>query len=118
MACAEMDLWNKRFHRWVNNGQRSIRLLNKGRLRHVFDVSDTHSARGHENDSPPYIWQIRSDETLETAELLATSYGVKTEPLTLSHLLQDIAKNMSEDLEKNNFPLYNNSTLNKKILKS
>ena len=85
-ACAEMDLWNKRFHRWVNKGQRSIRLLDgEGRLRHIFDVSDTHPAKGHENDAPPYIWQVRPEEARNTAELLAASCGIEPDPLGLSN---------------------------------
>mgnify|MGYP000902902074 CR=1 FL=1 len=97
-ACAEMDLWNKRFHRWVDKGQKSIKLLDGEALRHVFDVGDTHPARGHENDTPPYIWRVRPEEARNTAELLAASCGVETDPLGLSHLLQGMAKNMSEDL--------------------
>ena len=112
-ACAEMDLWNKRFHRWVNKGQKSIKLLDGEALQHVFDVGDTHPARGHENDAPPYIWRVRPEEARNTAELLAASCGIETNPLGLSHLLQGMAKNMSENLEKNRFALYNSDVVNR-----
>ena len=39
-ACAEIELWNKHFERWVNKGAKGIALLedsgNRYKLRHVF----------------------------------------------------------------------------------
>ena len=34
-ACAEMDMWNRRFHRWIDKGQKSIRLLDGKSLQHI-----------------------------------------------------------------------------------
>ena len=46
-ACASIKLWNDTMHRWVNRGAKGIALIDdsagKTTLRHVFDVSDTHS---------------------------------------------------------------------------
>ena len=48
-ACAQIDFWNKH-GRYVNRGTRGIALLvdtDQGyKLRYVFDMSDTNSARG------------------------------------------------------------------------
>lgn len=47
VACAEIELWNTKFNRWVNRGANGIALLKEHygavQLRHVFDVSDTNS---------------------------------------------------------------------------
>ena len=42
-ACADIDLWNKHFSRWVNRGTKSVRLLSPDgkSARHVFDITDT-----------------------------------------------------------------------------
>ena len=46
-ACADIDVWNKRMHRWINKGSKSIALLhengNQYRIEYVFDVADTNS---------------------------------------------------------------------------
>ena len=46
-AVLEIERWNETFERWVNKGAKGIALLSmeNGRnvLRHVFDISDTHS---------------------------------------------------------------------------
>lgn len=51
-ACADIETWNKRLKRWVNKGAKGIALLSieNGRsvLRHVFDISDTHSGIGQD----------------------------------------------------------------------
>ena len=43
-ACAEIELWNKQFGRWVNKGAKGIALIAEGHghqyLRYVFDVAD------------------------------------------------------------------------------
>lgn len=51
-ACAPIDMWNKRFKRWVNKGSKGIALIDdsqeKLRLRYVFDIADTYSYHGNE----------------------------------------------------------------------
>lgn len=51
-ACADIETWNKRLKRWVNKGAKGIALISieNGRnvLRHVFDISDTHSGINQE----------------------------------------------------------------------
>lgn len=45
-ACASMEFWNKRMHRWINRGAKGIPLLDYSsgslKLKYVFDISDTH----------------------------------------------------------------------------
>ena len=46
-ACAELELWNRVFNRWVNRGAKGIALIDdsgdRPHLRHVFDVKDTNN---------------------------------------------------------------------------
>jgi len=54
-ACASMELWNKKFHRWVNKGAKGIPLLEitdngESRLKYVFDIADTHPTKYTQKD--------------------------------------------------------------------
>lgn len=46
-ACAPIEMWNSKLHRWVNKDAKGIALIDDSgdsvRLKHVFDVADTHS---------------------------------------------------------------------------
>lgn len=59
-ACAELELWNKVFDRWVNRHAKGIALIkDKGSytgIRYVFDVADTHGRHGEELK----LWQVRN----------------------------------------------------------
>ena len=57
MACASMDIWNRRMNRWIKRGSKGIRVLNPNGIgyRVVFDVSDTVGAKGTE----PKIWSVQ-----------------------------------------------------------
>ena len=61
-ACADIETWNKKLRRWVNKGAKGIALLSieNGRnvLRHVFDISDTHSGINKEFK----LWEIKQDK--------------------------------------------------------
>ena len=53
-ACAEIDVWNNKMHRWVNAGSSAIGLIRKGTggkpyIQNVHDVADTHPVRGGKN---------------------------------------------------------------------
>ena len=49
-ACAELELWNRVFNRWVNRGAKGIALIDdsgdRPHLRYVFDVKDTNNRYG------------------------------------------------------------------------
>lgn len=45
-AVADMNLWNKRFHRWIKKGTKGIPIIdfsfNKPKIKYVFDINDTY----------------------------------------------------------------------------
>ncbi len=80
-ACASMELWNKKMHRWVKAGSKGIALIHKdgsGRLylEHVFDVSDTRPVRGAKM---PYLWESREEHHGAISEALKRQYGTTEE---------------------------------------
>ena len=51
VACADIETWNNKMHRWVNAGSNAIGLIRKGTggrpyIQNVHDVSDTHRVKG------------------------------------------------------------------------
>ena len=58
-ACADIETWNKKLKRWVNKGAKGIALISieNGRnvLKHVFDISDTHSGINQELK----LWSVK-----------------------------------------------------------
>ena len=74
-ACAELELWNKVFDRWVNRHAKGIALIkDKGSytgIRYVFDVADTHGRRGEELK----LWQVRNGYHDDVTEALENRFG-------------------------------------------
>ncbi|MBQ6920188.1 MAG: hypothetical protein IJQ74_07635, partial [Synergistaceae bacterium] len=107
-TCADIDLWNKRFSRWVNRGTKSVRLLSPDgqSVRHVFDITDTHPGFGHEFDEPPYIWKIEPEDLQDVSSRLSEVYG---ESGSLGSQIAGIARNFALNLEKRGDPLYANA---------
>ena len=56
-ACADINTWNTKLHRWIQKGAKGIALItNDGTsnsLRHVFDISDTYDKFGRK----VFIWR-------------------------------------------------------------
>ena len=104
-ACADIELWNKHFNRWVNRGTKSVRLLSPdGRsVRHVFDITDTRSGFGHEFDEPPYVWKIEPEDSQDVSARLNQAYGVSGE---LGVQIAGISREFALNLEKRGDPLY------------
>ena len=104
-ACADIELWNKRFSRWVNRGTKSVRLLSSDgqSVRHVFDITDTRPGFGHEFDEPPYIWKIEPEDSQDVSARLSEAYGVSG---SLGVQIAGIARDFAKNLEKNGDPLY------------
>ncbi len=74
-ACASIEFWNKYMRRWVNRGAKGIALIDdssgKMTLRHVFDVSDTHSL-----DHIPFrLWEMRLAYQEQVIEELSHQFG-------------------------------------------
>ncbi len=74
-ACAELELWNKVFDRWVNRHAKGIALIkDKGSytgIRYVFDVADTHGRYGEELK----LWQVRNGYHDDVTEALENRFG-------------------------------------------
>ena len=104
-ACADIELWNKHFSRWVNRGTKSVRLLSSDgqSVRHVFDITDTRPGFGHEFDEPPYIWKIEPEDSQDVLARLSEAYGVSG---SLGVQIAGIARDFAKNLEKNGDPLY------------
>lgn len=58
-AVLELEKWNRQFGRWVNAGATGIAVIDeahgKGRLKHYFDITDTHATR---ISRPVPIWSM------------------------------------------------------------
>ncbi len=76
-ACAAMELWNEKMHRWVKAGSKGIALIRENesgrpRLEYVFDVSDTRPVRGARM---PYLWEMREEHHPAVLTALGERYG-------------------------------------------
>ena len=95
-ACAEIELWNERFNRWVNRGSTGIALFDYSgsyqKLKYVFDVSDTNSFYGNKIK----LWKAEQRYENEIAEALTNAFG-ETAGGSLAAVIDDIAQNMASD---------------------
>ena len=105
VACADIDLWNKHFHRYVNKGTKSVRLLSPDgqKVRHVFDITDTRPGFGHEFDEPPYVWQVEPEDVADVSARLSEVYGIGG---NMRSQIAGIAREFSLNLERRGDPLY------------
>ncbi|MGD9663030.1 MAG: hypothetical protein AB7U63_17370, partial [Porticoccaceae bacterium] len=76
-AVLEIEKWNSLFGRWVNRGAKGIAVFDDEhngptRLKHYFDVSDTHESRFAR---PVPIWQMAEGYEAEVIEHLENSFG-------------------------------------------
>lgn len=96
-ACADIETWNKKLKRWVNKGAKGITLISieNGRnlLRHVFDISDTHSGIGQELK----LWQVDSSYENGLIETLENSFGNLQMKDSLAEAIFSSASNLVED---------------------
>ena len=74
-ACAEIELWNQRFDRWVNRGATGIALIREkggySGIRYVFDVADTHGRFRQDFK----LWEINNSYLDEIKESLESAFG-------------------------------------------
>ena len=97
-ACASIEFWNKHKRRWVNRGAKGIALIDDstGRttLRHVFDVSDTHSLE----HIPVRLWEMKPVYQEQVIEELSHQFGDANETTTgFESQLRDIIRNALQD---------------------
>ena len=70
-ACAELEVWNNKVHRWINKDAKFIFVLSKDEdseypFRMVFDVADTHNYKGTEYK----LWSIKPEYEKKIIETL------------------------------------------------
>lgn len=96
-ACADIETWNKRLKRWVNRGAKGIALISieNGRnvLRHVFDISDTHSGINQELK----LWEVKASYENGLIETLENSFGNLEIKDNLSEAIFSSSFNLVED---------------------
>jgi hypothetical protein len=98
-AVLEIAKWNTQFGRWVNKGATGIAVFDDEhngnyRLRHYFDISDTHGSR---YERPVPIWQMKPEYESEVTESLENSFGDLDDKPTIAAALISAAKNAVED---------------------
>ena len=98
-ACAELEQWNEKMHRWVNRGAKGIALIDDrgsfSKLRYVFDIQDTHMVRGGKT---PYLWKLEEGHYKEMLAHLEDAYGlVGDDAANLQSALLAITAEMAED---------------------
>lgn len=100
-ACGSMDLWNSKFHRWVNKGAKGIPLLDvsddgKARLKYVFDISDTHTTKYTVKDVN--LWRYDAKQDNEALLNIERREGISHEDSSkgIQYRVHEIAKRICE----------------------
>lgn len=97
IACADIDTWNRKLHRWIKKGAKGIVLLENNDtgyiLRHVFDISDTFDKFGREVD----IWKLNEKNSNEIIDDLESSFGSLEMKDNLSQAIISASYNLVED---------------------
>lgn len=96
-ACADIETWNKKLKRWVNRGAKGIALISiyDGRtiLRHVFDISDTHSGINRKLK----LWKVKTSYHNGIIETLENSFGNLIIKNNLAEAIYSATSNLVED---------------------
>lgn len=96
-ACADMNTWNTKLHRWIKKGSKGIALVqNNGygnSLRHVFDISDTYDKFGRQVP----IWKINHKFDNEIIESLENKFGDLEAKDNLAEAIISASYNSVED---------------------
>lgn len=98
-AVLEIERWNKLFGRWVNRGAAGIAVFDdshngRARLKHYFDISDTHP--GWFSRTVP-IWRMQERYEDEVIEALENSFGSLEDKDSLDAVLLKVVSNVVED---------------------
>lgn len=104
-AVLELEDWNKKLGRWVNRGATGIAVFDdihtgNSRLKHYFDISDTHAGR---ISRPVPIWEMQERYEEEIIEALEGSFGAVQDNGSLDSTLLQIVSNVVEDNEQDYF---------------
>ena len=97
-AVLELEKWNRQFGRWVNAGATGIAVIDeargKGRLKHYFDIADTHAAR---ISRPVPIWSMEPAYTEPVIETLEATFGILAEKDNLPDAILSASRNAVAD---------------------
>jgi N12 class adenine-specific DNA methylase/adenine-specific DNA methylase len=98
-AVLEIERWNNAFGRWVNKGAKGIAVFDGEhngayRLKHYFDISDTHGSRF---ERPVLIWNIRPEFEEAVIETLENSFGDLEDMSSPEAAIFSVARNAVED---------------------
>ena len=97
-AVLELEKWNRQFGRWVNAGATSIAVMDevhgKGRLKHYFDITDTHATR---ISRPVPIWSMEPAYTEPVIETLVATFGTLAEKDNLPDAILSASRNAVAD---------------------
>ena len=97
-AVLELEKWNRQFGRWVNAGATGIAVideaLGKGRLKHYFDITDTHATR---ISRPVPIWSMEPAYTEPVIETLEATFGTLAEKDNLPDAILSASRNAVAD---------------------
>ena len=103
-AVATMDYWNKQMKCWIKRGSKGIALidedLDSGKLKYVFDVTDT--IKLFPESRSPYLWQMQKEDEKEILQSLEKTYGRTMEADSfvnrIAAMAEKIAFDVSEDI--------------------
>ena len=97
-AVLELEKWNRQFGRWVNAGATGIAVMDeahgKGRLKHYFDITDTHATR---ISRPVPIWSMEPAYTEPVIETLEATFGALAEKDNLPDAILSASRNAVAD---------------------
>ena len=97
-AVLELEKWNRQFGRWVNAGATGIAVMDeahgKGRLKHYFDITDTHATR---ISRPVPIWSMEPAYTEPAIETLEATFGTLAEKDNLPDAILSASRNAVAD---------------------
>ena len=97
-AVLELEKWNRQFGRWVNAGATGIAVIDeargKGRLKHYFDITDTHATR---ISRPVPIWSMEPAYTEPVIETLEATFGILAEKDNLPDAILSASRNAVAD---------------------
>lgn len=105
-AVLELEKWNRQFGRWVNAGATGIAVMDeahgKGRLKHYFDITDTHATR---ISRPVPIWTMEPAYTEPVIETLEATFGTLAEKDNLPDAILSASRNAVADNMQDYGPL-------------
>ena len=104
-ACAELELWNEKFNRWVRRGAKGIALIDDSgsypKLKYVFDVSDTEPSLYRAK--PVQLWEMKQEHKTPVLAELAKNYEDIEADGSLADAFRSIANQLAEEYYSDNY---------------